>query len=398
MANFLTDPMFQKFLLSMGAGMMGPSRNFGEALGRGVQAGNMSLIDAIDMQQRLEALKKLRDEERAYAEQKDTKDYEQQLGLVDYKQQLENAQLDKQREAFNTILGGVPGVGGDSAGSGDATASPLGNLPPPVRQSALALSATDPKAAMKYLADYQSNAATQETWRDGGDGYLYSSRGDRKPIQATEEQKQQISNRYNPNIKDGQIWNPDTQRFEAAAGYTDPNAGKLRQETSKQKFDQEHTLSQEYQAQTKDMNTFAGAVKELRSVLPTATSNPKSALAAGTKFMKMLDPGSVVRESELGMALGQQGLIDTAASFVQKIQQGQTLTPAEQTSFYETLDAMEKTQSQSLNSLRHDYRRRAGQYGLNHKNIIGGGDLLPSGWYSVGGKVYDDQGRQRVKR
>lgn len=95
----------------------------------------------------------------------------------------------------------------------------------------------------------------------------------------------------------------------------------------KRTADIEMKLADDYRTQSKGFQETAGAINKVRTALKTADTNPGSALAAGTAFMKILDPNSVVRESELGMALNASGWFDRAANIAQVMQSGKVMTP-----------------------------------------------------------------------
>jgi len=56
-------------------------------------------------------------------------------------------------------------------------------------------------------------------------------------------------------------------------------------------------------------------------------------LTAATKFMKLLDPGSVVRESELYLAMNATGLIDRIANYKSRLENGEVLNPKQREDF-----------------------------------------------------------------
>jgi hypothetical protein len=61
--------------------------------------------------------------------------------------------------------------------------------------------------------------------------------------------------------------------------------------------------------------------------------SPAGDLASATKFMKLLDPTSVVRESELAMAMQATGALDKLYNYANLISTGQKLTPSQREDF-----------------------------------------------------------------
>jgi hypothetical protein len=107
----------------------------------------------------------------------------------------------------------------------------------------------------------------------------------------------------------------------------------IRKKNTDFKVSTETELRKEYSAlpEIKEFTTVETAFKQINNAL----SNPSAAndLAAATKFMKLLDPGSVVRESELGMAMNATGAIDRVQNYFQKLQNGQVLNPEQRADF-----------------------------------------------------------------
>ena len=92
----------------------------------------------------------------------------------------------------------------------------------------------------------------------------------------------------------------------ATVGASLANAGATREVASatrdaaniKNGNDIEMKLADDYRSQSKLFGESVSAHKQLTATLGSATTSPAATLAAATKFMKILDPGSVVRESE----------------------------------------------------------------------------------------------------
>ena len=114
-------------------------------------------------------------------------------------------------------------------------------------------------------------------------------------------------------------------------------------------------------------------IKRQASLINSALKDPSAAgtLAAATAFMKMLDPGSVVRESELGMALAATGMTDRIMNYANIIQSGKVLT-AQQRNEFTSLTREFLQQAEAEHSKRKAYYKdTAESYGLNPSRIIG---------------------------
>jgi hypothetical protein len=84
-------------------------------------------------------------------------------------------------------------------------------------------------------------------------------------------------------------------------------------------------------------------------------ASPAGDLAAATKIMKILDPGSVVRESELGMAMQATGLEDKVTNYAQMVIDGTKLTPAQRKDFTNLSNKLYNASAEQFNTKRNEY-------------------------------------------
>lgn len=134
--------------------------------------------------------------------------------------------------------------------------------------------------------------------------------------------------------------------------------------------DTEMKLADDYRSQSKAFKETSDAYKQLNATLDKATSSPAATLAGATKFMKLLDPGSVVRESELGMALAATGVLDRAGNYFQHLKLGKVLTPAQVKDFKNITQQIYSAAQDGQRAIDADYRGRAKTYGLRSEVII----------------------------
>ena len=134
--------------------------------------------------------------------------------------------------------------------------------------------------------------------------------------------------------------------------------------------DTEMKLADDYRNQSKAFKETSDAYKQLNATLDKATTSPAATLAGATKFMKLLDPGSVVRESELGMALAATGVLDRASNYVQHLKLGKVLTPAQVADFKNITRQIYAAAQDGQRAIDGDYRNRAKTYGLRPEVII----------------------------
>jgi hypothetical protein len=111
-------------------------------------------------------------------------------------------------------------------------------------------------------------------------------------------------------------------------------------------------------------------------------ASPAGDLAGATKIMKILDPGSVVRESELGMAMAATGLLDRVQNKAQMILSGEKLTPAQRKDFQLLADTLAAESAKQYNAKRGEYEGIAQRNQLNVADVIGptsGAGQVPTG-------------------
>ena len=133
----------------------------------------------------------------------------------------------------------------------------------------------------------------------------------------------------------------------------------------------EIALSNDYTKESKGFIETKLAIDKARSALKDAATNPTAGLSAGTAFMKMLDPNSVVRETELAMALKSSGWFDRATNIAQTLQSGKTiLTPTQISNLNKTMDGLYEEVKDAQRTVDEGYKRKAKSYGLNVENII----------------------------
>jgi hypothetical protein len=99
--------------------------------------------------------------------------------------------------------------------------------------------------------------------------------------------------------------------------------------------------------------------------------SPAGDLAAATKFMKLLDPGSVVRESELALAMKAGGALDRLYNYADQVASGTKLTEKQRQDFKELSTSFFNTSSNLYNQKRNEYVGTANRYGFNPSDVTG---------------------------
>jgi hypothetical protein len=101
------------------------------------------------------------------------------------------------------------------------------------------------------------------------------------------------------------------------------------------------------------------------------SKSPAGDLAAATKFMKLLDPTSVVRESELSMAMKATGALDRLYNYANLVATGQKLTPTQREDFRKLGNEFYTTSYNQYNTKRKEYSDIAERNQLNVDDVVG---------------------------
>jgi len=142
-------------------------------------------------------------------------------------------------------------------------------------------------------------------------------------------------------------------------------------------FDNELLLKKTFAAEPvyKAYGEMQSAYGQITDSLKAAS--PAGDLAAATKFMKLLDPGSVVRESELGMAMAASGLLDRAINYAQMTIQGTKLTDTQRKDFQNLSNQLFGTATNAYNAKRGEYEQMGIAYNLDANRALGAPAKMP---------------------
>lgn len=132
----------------------------------------------------------------------------------------------------------------------------------------------------------------------------------------------------------------------------------------------EMKLGDDYRAQSKGFKEVGDAYRQITATLDKATTSPAATLAAATKFMKLLDPGSVVRESELGMALAASGVFDRATNYFNVLQSGRVLTPNQVKDFKAITQQIYAAAQEGQRAIDSSYTQQAKAYNLRPGMVV----------------------------
>jgi hypothetical protein len=144
-------------------------------------------------------------------------------------------------------------------------------------------------------------------------------------------------------------------------------------------FENEMKLSSGFKNEPiyKDFNDMKSAYGQVVSSLAQGT--PIGDVAGATKIMKLLDPGSVVRESELGIAMEASGRMDRLQNYFSNFMSGQKLTPTQREDFKALSNELYAAAGQAYNQKRDEYKSFGSAYGFkNLDTALGEPAKIPS--------------------
>ena len=160
----------------------------------------------------------------------------------------------------------------------------------------------------------------------------------------------------------------DTQTGQVIGDYSTPaspeNAG-----TGGFDFDIESKLRKEYQS-GQGFKDFTAQERSYQRVLDSASDpSPAGDLALIFNYMKILDPGSVVRESEFATAAASGSLGERWIAIGQKLLNGERLSPAMRRDFVNRAGELFQGSSELFGRLNNRYNDLSGQYGIDPSRI-----------------------------
>ena len=127
-------------------------------------------------------------------------------------------------------------------------------------------------------------------------------------------------------------------------------------------------LRKEFTGQSKNFETIRDSFVRMNSV----SQDPSAAgdLALVFNFMKVLDPGSVVRESEFATAQNAAGVPDRIRALWNNLKRGQRMAPAQRTDFLEQAGNMFDAQLQQQLRLEDQFTGISERLGANPANVV----------------------------
>jgi hypothetical protein len=145
---------------------------------------------------------------------------------------------------------------------------------------------------------------------------------------------------------------------------------KKQAQTKQDIFKQEQDIRKDYitTPEVKAFNEMKSAYGQINAGLNAVSA--AGDLTAATKFMKLLDPGSVVRESELYIAMDATGVLDKATNYYSRLSRGEKLTPSQREDFRNIATQLYKAAENTKLNYDKQYEEIAKNNNLDPSKII----------------------------
>ena len=137
-----------------------------------------------------------------------------------------------------------------------------------------------------------------------------------------------------------------------------------------ERFNAEHKLSTQYYKEiggVLDIIDGGARIKKIMDMAPSGVGD----FALAQIFLKMTDPRSVARESEVAAVMKSRGWGDSVSMLRDWISSGKKLTPTQRSQIYEIAMAMSNAVRPRYDRVRGNLETRAKEFGLNPDNIFG---------------------------
>ena len=125
----------------------------------------------------------------------------------------------------------------------------------------------------------------------------------------------------------------------------------------------------------KEFQGLSSAYSQIKAALAQGT--PISDTAAGTKIMKLMDEGSVVRESELAMAMAADGRLNRLRSYIKNEIEGTKLSPEQRVDFRNLADSFYSAAGSLYNQKRTEYTDLGNAFKLQNVETALGNPFTP---------------------
>ena len=363
------------------ASSLSTGQKFVPALSQGL-LGRQQIMQDAERQQALKQMQAMQMQQQQMAMQQAQRQAAQQKAQDEFRRSIPSPQML-----------GIQGAMGANGGPTNAAAAAIPQVDPNAQMMHGALQAglIDP---LQYITSQRKDKTPIKL----GAGEALLDPGTFKPIYTNQKEESAPSSVKEYQFAVQQGYPGSFEQFEMAKRRA--GASSVSVNTGQKGLDNTLKLRGDFRSEPvyKAHQEMESAYSQIQQALKAAT--PVGDLAGATKIMKLLDPGSVVRESELGMAMSATGLMDRVQNYASNIISGHKLTPLQRKEFQALADALVAQSTYLYNTKRGEYSRIAERNGLGVEDVVGAasatGRSLPSvvrlpgaGMPQVGGDPMD---------
>lgn len=230
----------------------------------------------------------------------------------------------------------------------------------------------------KHIESLTPEYSQTPQYDQSGRAFVLDKAGNMKYLGTDQAPVRKMSDFNEPFVMNEQgQWVPNKEYQQYSMTKSRAGAANVNVNTGQRGFDNTLKLRSDFRSEPtyKAFQEVQSAWDKVRTSSERAT--PASDLATATKFMKILDEGSVVRESELGLALAATGVEDKLKNYANNIITGQKLNPAQRKDFRETAQLFYNEAAKRYNGKRNEYADIAGRNQLNVEDVVGPEVKLP---------------------
>ena len=205
-----------------------------------------------------------------------------------------------------------------------------------------------------------------------GRAYVLDKQGNMKYVGSEQAPIRKMTDFNEPFIMNEQgQWVPNQAYQQYSMTKSRAGAANVSVNTGQRGFDNTLKLRSDFRSEPiyKGFQEVKSAYDQVKESAKLAS--PAGDLAAATKVMKILDPGSVVRESELGLALSASGLGDRVGNYANMVITGQKLTPAQRKDFLNLSEQLYNASANQYNAKRGEYAGISERNQLNTADVVG---------------------------
>lgn len=194
------------------------------------------------------------------------------------------------------------------------------------------------------------------------DGYNYYADTGKRVLPSVEKPKDKMS--YNMKQDVNSYWRYTEGPMKGQRVF--PDVPKEKEEKESYNIGDEDKLRDDYRSESKEFVNVRNAFGRILSVEPTAAGD----LSLIFNYMKMLDPGSVVRESEYENAAQSGAFGERVKAAYLRYKSGERLTEPMREDFKTQANNLYQTQSDNQSYVMEEYKNLAEEYNMKPSRIV----------------------------